>query len=448
MNNISRTEIILRVIFVRLMDNNSITYRGEQLEWPAVYLKMFSPMMIVVLITIGVDAWVEYSTGGLSPFFYKDLVTIGIIAFAYVLFLFKKIHKTMAINVTVYSIVIGIMALLPFRLDVEDFHFESYFLKVEIVLVILTYAIGILVNPWHILYLLILNLVFIAFCIYGMQGEYPIAKFIFYIMLMTCTSLLGYKLNRIFFDLNHQVSAANALIQSQNEDLKRTIAAKDQLFEILGHDLKAPFFHLSALLTLSDHTEDPEKKKEYKQMMKDAIKEGDQLVASILDWVDVQSTYMNFELHEGSVNEIVADTVLSEQIRAKLKDIQIETDIEPELRMQMDSQMMATVLRNIICNAVKYSHRNSTIQVVGKKGPDHIILQVIDKGIGMSEEIKNELFMYGKISTRVGTEQESGSGFGLNICKKMVENQNGTMDLQSVTGKGTTVTMRFPHAHG
>ena len=162
MNNISRTEIILRVIFVRLMDNNSITYRGEQLEWPAVYLKMFSPMMIVVLITIGVDAWVEYSTGGLSPFFYKDLVTIGIIAFAYVLFLFKKIHKTMAINVTVYSIVIGIMALLPFRLDVEDFHFESYFLKVEIVLVILTYAIGILVNPWHILYLLILNLVFIA----------------------------------------------------------------------------------------------------------------------------------------------------------------------------------------------------------------------------------------------------------------------------------------------
>ncbi|MCO4818256.1 MAG: hypothetical protein KC517_01440 [Bacteroidetes bacterium] len=68
------------------MDNNSITYRGERLEWPAVYLKMFSPMMIVVLLTIGVDAWVEYSSGGLSPFFYKDLVTIGIIAFAYVLF--------------------------------------------------------------------------------------------------------------------------------------------------------------------------------------------------------------------------------------------------------------------------------------------------------------------------------------------------------------------------
>jgi light-regulated signal transduction histidine kinase (bacteriophytochrome) len=68
--------------------------------------------------------------------------------------------------------------------------------------------------------------------------------------------LLGYKLNRIFFELNQQVSDANVLIQSQNEDLTRANAAKDQLFEIFGHGLKAPFSHLSALVTLSDHTDD------------------------------------------------------------------------------------------------------------------------------------------------------------------------------------------------
>lgn len=426
------------------MDKNSITYRGERLEWPAVYLTMFSPLMIVVLLTIGVDAWVEYSSGGFSPFFYKDLVTIGIIAFAYVLFLLKKIHKTIAINIAVYTIVLGIMALLPLRLNIVDFHFETYFLKVEIVLVILTYAIGILVNPRHILYLLILNLVFIAFCIYGMHGSYPISKFIFYIMLMTCTSLLGYKLNRIFFDLNHQVTAANALIQTQNENLKRANAAKDQLFEILGHDLKAPFFHLSALLTLFDHTDDQEKKSEYKQMMKSAIQDGDQLVASILDWVDVQSTYMNFDLHEGSVKEIVGETIQGEQINAILKDITVLSDIDQELRMQMDRKMMGTIMRNLMCNAIKYSERNSTVQIAGKMDQGDVVIQVIDQGIGMSDEIKNELFMYGKIPTRLGTEQESGSGFGLNICKKMVENQNGTMDIQSATDQGTTVTMRFP----
>lgn len=199
------------------------------------------------MITIGVDAWVEYSAGGLTPFFYKDIITASIIGICYALFGLKKISKTVAINITVYSIVIGIMILLPFRLELADFYFETYFLKVEIILVILTYAIGILVHPKHILYLLILNLIFIAACVYGMYGEYPISKFVFYIMLMTCNSLLGYKLNRIFLDLNHQVADANALIQTQNENLTRANAAKDQLFEILGHDLKAPFTALISL---------------------------------------------------------------------------------------------------------------------------------------------------------------------------------------------------------
>ena len=213
------------------------------------------------MITIGVDAWVEFSAGGLSPFFYKDIVTVIIIAGCYALFGLKKIHKTVAINITVYSIIVGIMVLLPFRLEKTDFYFETYFLKVEIILIILTYSIGILVHPKHILYLLLLNLIFIGACIYGMQGAYPVSKFVFYIMLLTCTSLLGYKLNRIFFDLNQQVAEANALIQSQNEDLMRANAAKDQLFEILGHDLKAPFFHLSALITLCEHTNDPVEKR-------------------------------------------------------------------------------------------------------------------------------------------------------------------------------------------
>ncbi len=97
-----------------------------------------------------------------------------------------------------------------------------------------------------------------------------------------------------------------------------------------------------------------------------------------------------------------------------------------------------------MCNAIKYSERNSTVQIAGKMDQGDVVIQVIDQGIGMSDEIKNELFMYGKIPTRLGTEQESGSGFGLNICKKMVENQNGTMDIQSATDQGTTVTMRFP----
>ena len=426
------------------MATKTIKLSGEQIEWPSVYLKMFAPLMIVTLITIGVDAWVEFASGGTTPFFFKDLVTIVIIGTTYALFGLNVISKTTAINITVYSIVLGIMLLLPFRLSNANFQFETYFLKVEIILIILTYAIGILVHPRHILYLLIMNLIFIASCIYGMDGAYPISRFVFYIMLMTCTSLLGYKLNRIFFDLNQQVSDANALIQTQNEDLMRANAAKDQLFEILGHDLKAPFFHLSALLTLFDNTEDPDKRSEYKKMMKAAIKDGDNLVASILNWVDVQSTYMKFELEEHNLSQIVDQAILYAHANAKLKEIAFKTDIDNSLTMLLDYRMMETVLRNLISNAIKFSARGSVVTIAASSDDKETTIQIIDNGIGMTEEIKNELFKYGKIPTRLGTEQETGSGFGLNICKKMVENQNGSLEIDSVPNKGTTVSMRFP----
>ena len=336
------------------------------------------------------------------------------------------------------------MVLLPFRLEKTDFYFETYFLKVEIILIILTYSIGILVHPKHILYLLLLNLIFIGACIYGMQGAYPVSKFVFYIMLLTCTSLLGYKLNRIFFDLNQQVAEANALIQSQNEDLMRANAAKDQLFEILGHDLKAPFFHLSALLTLFEHTNDPAKKEEYMRLMKNAIKDGDDLVASILNWVDVQSMYMTFELHEHDLLDVVKNAISVKETNAKLKNINIDLNIEEGLVMNMDVRMMETIFRNLVSNSIKFSHRYSSITVTGKKVGDYVIISIQDQGIGMSEEIKNELFKYGKIPPRVGTENEAGSGFGLNICKKMVENQKGTMEIESKPNEGTTVTITFP----
>ncbi len=417
--------------------------KDNELTWPEVYLRMFAPIMIVVLITIGADAWVEYEERGVSPFFIKDLITMVIIGFSYALFSLEKLTKTEVINISVYTIVVGIMLLLPFRLQLADFYFEVYFLKVEIILIILTYAIGILVHPKHILYLLILNLIFITACIVAMQDAYPISKFVFYVMLMTATSLLGYKLNRIFLDLNIQVAEANELIQSQNEDLKRANEAKDQLFEILGHDLKAPFFHLSALVSLLNNTDDEEKKQEYIDLMKDAICRGDKLVGSLLDWVDVQSTYLKFTLEKDSIERIIDTAIDVKKADATLKDLRIIKSVPSDFKIAMDSRMMDTIFRNLISNAIKFSYRGGNICVRAINKENEAFLSVTDEGVGMDEEVIQQLFTYGKIPTQKGTENETGSGFGLNICKKMVENQKGTMEIQSKPNQGTTVLMRF-----
>ena len=264
--------------------------RNIELRWPAVYKKTFGPLVFLTLAVLLLDAVAEYrAVGGFSPIVIKDFVTVALCAIPYTLFRFGLMSEQNVIAVMVYTIVIGIMVMLPYRVQRPHIEFEVYFLKIEIILVILTYAIGILVNPRHILVLLAMNLVFIAFCYYYTASFFDTEKYWYYIALISVAGVLGYKLHKIFIDINMQLGEANLVIQKQNTDLSKANDAKDQLLEILGHDLKAPFFHLSALMTLIDESTDPQKKEEYRALMKQAITDGDELVGSLLDWVDVQS---------------------------------------------------------------------------------------------------------------------------------------------------------------
>ena len=108
---------------------------------------------------------------------------------------------------------------------------------------------------------------------------------------------------------------------------------------------------------------------------------------------------------------MVKNAISVKETNAKLKNINIDLNIEEGLVMNMDVRMMETIFRNLVSNAIKFSHRDSSITVTGKKEGDYVIISIQDQGIGMSEEIKNELFKYGKIPPRVGTEDESRKWF-------------------------------------
>ena len=157
---------------------------------------------------------------------------------------------------------------------------------------------------------------------------------------------------------------------------------------------------------------------------------------------------MKFDLQEMEINPLILKTISSSRGTAKLKEIEFESELQPNLRFMFDARMMETVLRNLISNAIKFSNRKSKIRLSSNMEQDDVVLRVVDQGIGMAEEIKNELFKYGKIPPRQGTEEETGSGFGLNICQKMVENQRGFLEIESAPNEGTTVTMRFPRVTG
>lgn len=233
------------------------------------------------------------------------------------------------------------------------------------------------------------------------------------------------------------------MIQKQNTDLSKANDAKDQLLEILGHDLKAPFFHLSALMTLIDESTDPQKKEEYRALMKQAITDGDELVASLLDWVDVQSDYMKFELSAYDMRAILEEAISGVESAAALKNITINEEFNCEPLVKMDAKLMETIVRNLLNNAIKFSHNGSEVFVRMTCDKKNVVVEVQDFGVGIEPERIEELFKVGKIRPSMGTNNETGSGFGLNIVNKLVAKLKGKLDINSEVGKGTIIRLTF-----
>jgi len=129
---------------------------------------------------------------------------------------------------------------------------------------------------------------------------------------------------------------------------------------------------------------------------------------------------------------------------ASNKSIQLIKQVNPDLTVNADKMMLETVLRNLTSNAIKYSFENGTVTVYAKKNNQHIVVSVVDTGVGIQPERKNILFALENNSFTIGTSGEKGTGLGLRICKEFIEKHNGKIWIEQETEKGTTISFTFP----
>lgn len=309
---------------------------------------------------------------------------------------------------------------------------------------IITLAIGFLVHPIHIIISLIINFLFIVLCAIQLQGSYPFSKFLFYETLISGSGFAGYLFHMDFLRLERNIKNANSIIQMRNTELQEINKSKDDLFSIIGHDLKTPFAQLILLVDLIDTTEDPDEKKKLKSLMKESAIKGNDLLHSILIWSRTQSLTTLIKMEPQLVSNVIEQVALFLETRYQAKQIQLINNVNTDLEIRMDQRMMETILRNLIGNAIKFSLRNSEIKIDSQINKNEVIISVIDQGIGMSEEQLHNLFKEERNHSSKGTENEAGSGFGLSICRKMAESQNGKLEVISELGKGTTANIILP----
>lgn len=250
----------------------------------------------------------------------------------------------------------------------------------------------------------------------------------------------------IYRDISER-KAAEERITRYLSQLKESNATKDKFFSIIAHDLKNPFnYLLSTTELLAKNYDDMEdsKIKNNISSLHDSTKQIYNLLENLLQWSRAQRGQLKYEPMEIDFYEITYNTVILLNKNAKKKDITIDINLAPDLVINADYKMLMTIVRNLISNAIKFSHSGGKILVSGYMLDNALQFTVEDSGIGMSDEISKNLFKIDKSISRIGTDNEEGTGLGLILCKEFVDKHNGSIEIDSKPDKGTSIKVILP----
>jgi signal transduction histidine kinase len=230
-------------------------------------------------------------------------------------------------------------------------------------------------------------------------------------------------------------------------ELNELNVSKDKFFSIIAHDLKNPFntiIGFSDLMKESIRLNDPATFYEYTEMINTSAIQTLRLLENLLEWANSQRGKLIFTPVPVNLNELVQDEFMMIDEMATGKNIELKSFIPDSLTFVADKNMIRTILRNLITNAVKFTHKNGQVLVNAVSNSEHVEITVTDSGIGMSKEIMSKLFKIDANLTTRGTENEKGTGLGLFLCKEFVEKHNGNIWVESEEGKGSTFKIILP----
>lgn len=231
------------------------------------------------------------------------------------------------------------------------------------------------------------------------------------------------------------------------QEIKGLNEAKNKLFSIIAHDLKNPFnsmINFSRILVERYDEFEKEDIVKYIGIMHDSSLQGYKLLENLLDWSRSQLNMISYTPKSLPLKSLCNNTLLLLKPSCDAKKINVNNKISSNLNCIIDENMTSTILRNLISNAIKYSHNSSKITISAVKKGKLAEICIADEGIGMSQAQITNLFSIDKKSINFGTNNESGSGLGLFICKDFIEKQNGSIAITSEEGKGCKVCFTLP----
>jgi len=237
-------------------------------------------------------------------------------------------------------------------------------------------------------------------------------------------------------------------IRHKNLELKETNAAKDKLFAIIAHDLRGPTGNLASFLehlndTFADHSPD-----ELKQILLSLHKSADSvsvLLENLLIWAQSQLNKIEYRPKELELSDVIQNSVRGLRQSADNKQVDVNLELDDNILVMADPNMVQTVVRNLFSNAIKFTNRGGSVLIKTEvSGMNKACISITDNGIGIEKASLSKIFDISNTFHRPGTENEKSTGLGLILVKDFVERNNGTITIDSQSGKGTVVSFTLP----
>lgn len=237
-------------------------------------------------------------------------------------------------------------------------------------------------------------------------------------------------------------------LYNQKKELQRINAEKDRFFSIIAHDLRGPFSSFLGVTQLLDEKLSELTKEDIQDFaasMRISATNLFSLLENLLQWAKIKQGLIPFEPKNMLLFKIAEESIVNVHEPAKNKRIEIVNDIEDGVEVYADKNMLQTVIRNLVSNAIKFTPKGGKISLNAKVNEDKSVeVSVKDSGIGMNPVMMDNLFRLDVRTNRPGTEGEASTGLGLILCKDFIEKQGGKIWVESEEGKGSVFHFTVP----
>lgn len=260
--------------------------------------------------------------------------------------------------------------------------------------------------------------------------------------------LANIKLERIVAKRTSEINQQKEEILAKRDELQIANAEKDKFFKIIAHDLQSPF---NSIMGFSEILAEQVNEKNYESIEKYAgiiFKSSERaldLLRNLLEWAQSQSGRMNYDPVNLDLLDLINEIMVLFNDIASQKSITIKKSVPPNAIVFADKAMISTVLRNLISNAIKFTHLGGEIVITVLEIQNHFKVSVSDNGIGVPQENLQKLFRIDENYSTSGTNKEKGTGLGLVLCKEFIEKHGGEIWIESDEGKGSTIYFTLPN---